>query len=44
LMAQDKKVRSGQLTLILTRGIGKAFATREVASQLVRDFLERQIG
>jgi len=44
LMAQDKKVRSGQLTLILARGIGKAFATREVASQLVRNFLERHIG
>src|SRR5262245_9306314 len=44
LMAQDKKVRSGRLTLILARGIGKAFATQEVASQVVRDFLERQIG
>jgi 3-dehydroquinate synthase len=44
LMAQDKKVRAGQLTLILTRGIGKAFATRDVAAATVRDFLARQIG
>lgn len=44
LMAQDKKVRAGQLTLILTRGIGKAFATRDVAAATVRDFLVRQIG
>jgi 3-dehydroquinate synthase len=44
LMAQDKKVRAGQLTLILTQGIGKAFATRDVAAATVRDFLARQIG
>jgi len=44
LMAQDKKVRAGQLTLILTRGIGKAFATRDVAAATMRDFLARQIG
>jgi len=44
LMAQDKKVRAGQLTLILARGIGKAFATRDVAAATVRDFLVRQIG
>jgi len=44
LMAQDKKVRAGQLTLILARGIGKAFATRDVGAATVRDFLERRIG
>lgn len=44
LMAQDKKVRAGQLTLILARGIGKAFATRDVAAATVRDFLARTIG
>jgi 3-dehydroquinate synthetase len=44
LMAQDKKVRAGQLTLILARGIGKAFATRDVAPATVQQFLERQIG
>ena len=43
LMAQDKKVRAGQLTLILARGIGKAFATREVGTATVRDFLARRI-
>jgi len=44
LMAQDKKVRAGQLTLILAHGIGQAFATRDVAAATVRDFLLRQIG
>jgi 3-dehydroquinate synthase len=44
LMAQDKKVRAGQLTLILARGIGEAFATRDVGAATVRDFLERRIG
>ena len=44
LMAQDKKVRAGQLTLILARGIGRAFATRDVAAATVRDFLARHIG
>ena len=31
-MGQDKKVRGGKLTLILVRGIGEAFITRDVAS------------
>jgi 3-dehydroquinate synthase len=44
LMAQDKKVRAGQPTLILARGIGKAFATREVAAATLSDFLARQIA
>jgi 3-dehydroquinate synthase len=44
LMAQDKKVRAGQLTLILARGIGRAFATRDVGAATVRDFLARHIG
>lgn len=29
-MAQDKKMRGGRLTLILTKGIGRAFATSDV--------------
>lgn len=29
-MAKDKKVQDGRLTLVLVRGIGKAFLTREV--------------
>lgn len=37
LMMQDKKVQDGQLTLILARGIGKAFVCRDVKDQVVRD-------
>jgi shikimate kinase/3-dehydroquinate synthase len=44
IMGQDKKVREGRLTLILVRGIGQAFATRDVAIASVRDFLARRIG
>jgi 3-dehydroquinate synthase len=44
LMAQDKKVRAGRLTLILAHGIGKAFATRDVPAATVRDFLKQRIG
>ena len=36
VMRQDKKVRDGQLTFILARGIGDAFITREVARDDVR--------
>jgi shikimate kinase/3-dehydroquinate synthase len=43
IMGQDKKVRAGKLTLILVRGIGEAFITRDVASDTVREFLARQI-
>jgi 3-dehydroquinate synthase len=43
IMGQDKKVRGGALTLILVRGIGNAFITRDVAAQTVQDFLTRQI-
>jgi 3-dehydroquinate synthase len=44
IMGQDKKVREGRLTLILTRGIGEAFITRDVPEPAVLDFLGRQIG
>jgi 3-dehydroquinate synthase len=44
LMGQDKKVRDGQLTFILARGIGDAFITREVARDDVRRFLEAQLA
>lgn len=44
IMGQDKKVRDGSLTLILTRDIGQAFITRDVATGAVRDFLVREIG
>jgi 3-dehydroquinate synthetase len=43
IVGQDKKVRDGSPTLILVRGIGKAFITREVAMAAIEDFLSRQI-
>jgi shikimate kinase/3-dehydroquinate synthase len=43
IMGQDKKVREGSPTLILVRGIGEAFITRDVARATVQDFLSRQI-
>jgi len=44
IMGQDKKVRGGALTLILVRGIGEAFISRDVAPDAVLDFLARQAG
>ena len=44
IMGQDKKVQGGRLTLILARGIGEAFITRDVPAPTVLDFLSRQIG
>jgi 3-dehydroquinate synthase len=44
IMGQDKKVRDGRLTLILARGIGEAFITRDVATATVADFLQRRIA
>lgn len=38
-MGQDKKVRDGQLTFIMVRGIGDAFVTRDVAAPDVLDYL-----
>jgi 3-dehydroquinate synthetase len=43
LMAQDKKVRQGQLTFILARAIGEAFIARDVAPERVADFLSGEI-
>jgi 3-dehydroquinate synthase len=42
-IAQDKKVRGGRLTFILTRGIGKAFIANDVPAERVRNFLEQQV-
>ena len=39
-IAQDKKVSHGQLTFILTRGIGKAFIERNVDGATVAAFIE----
>jgi 3-dehydroquinate synthase len=44
IMGQDKKVRGGALTLILVRGIGEAFISRDVTPSAVLDFLARQAG
>ncbi len=42
LMAQDKKVKGGKLSLVLARGIGEAFVERDVALDRLTDFLERE--
>ncbi len=39
-MKQDKKMRDGKLTFILTRGIGQAFTSRNVPEDAVRAVLE----
>ena len=39
-IAQDKKVKQGRLTFILTRGIGKAFIADDVPPEKVQAFLE----
>jgi 3-dehydroquinate synthase len=38
-MAHDKKAADGKLTFILLKGIGRAFITREVPADAVRDVL-----
>ncbi|HEX8569738.1 MAG TPA: 3-dehydroquinate synthase [Caulobacteraceae bacterium] len=38
-MGQDKKAENGALTLILARGVGRAFVARDVDASAVRDFL-----
>jgi 3-dehydroquinate synthase len=43
-IAQDKKVRRGALTFILTRGIGQAFIERGVDGAAVAAFLEEMRG
>jgi 3-dehydroquinate synthase len=44
LMGQDKKVRRGNLSLILARGIGASFVVTDVQASEVRDFLEEQLS
>ncbi|MEQ8196316.1 MAG: 3-dehydroquinate synthase, partial [Rhodospirillales bacterium] len=39
-MGQDKKVRAGKLTFILTEGIGKSFIRHDVTPDPVRSLLE----
>jgi 3-dehydroquinate synthase len=38
-IAQDKKVAGGQLTFILTRGLGQAFVADDVPASAVLSFL-----
>ena len=42
-IAQDKKVERGELTFILTRGIGEAFLARNVPRSEVVTFLEQSL-
>jgi 3-dehydroquinate synthase len=44
LMGQDKKVRDGRITFILTRGIGRAYIERDVDTAMVRDILDRALA
>ena len=44
LISQDKKVKRGQLTFILVRGIGQAFVTRDVEADEVRAFLAEKLA
>jgi len=39
-MGRDKKVRDGRITLILTRRIGEAFITQDVAPEVIARFLD----
>jgi 3-dehydroquinate synthetase len=44
LIAQDKKVKRGALTFILTRGIGRAFIAPDIDAAEVRAFLAETLG
>jgi 3-dehydroquinate synthase len=44
IMGQDKKVRDGRLTLILARGIGEAFVSRDITAEAVQAFLTRSLA
>ncbi len=43
-IAQDKKVSRGQLTFILSRGLGRSFIARDVEPDAVRSFLTDELG
>jgi 3-dehydroquinate synthetase len=43
LIAQDKKVKRGKLTFILSRGIGQAFIANDVDPAQVRSFLAEKL-
>jgi 3-dehydroquinate synthase len=44
LMAQDKKVKRGKLTLILARGIGAAFIEPDLDQAEIKAFLQQQLA
>ncbi len=44
LMAQDKKVKRGQLTFILLEAVGRAVIAKDVEPSLVRDFLQGKLN
>jgi 3-dehydroquinate synthase len=44
LMRQDKKVVAGKQTLILARGIGAAYITRDVPPDVLSDYLTRALS
>ncbi len=44
LMSQDKKVKQGKLTFILTRGVGKAFIAPDIDPAEVRAFLQEKLA
>ena len=43
-MRQDKKVRDGQMTFVLVRGIGEAFLSRDVPPEQVMALLQRELA
>ncbi len=44
IMARDKKVKNGKMTFILANGIGEAFISQDVPSDLVRVVLRESLG
>ena len=44
LMAQDKKVVEGRLRFVLVRGIGRAFVTSDVSSEVLRALLSEALS
>jgi 3-dehydroquinate synthase len=43
-MQADKKAKDGRMTLVLLRGIGRAFVSRDVPPDTVRGFLQDRLG
>ena len=43
LIGQDKKVKRGKLTFILTRGLGRSFIADDVDPEKVEDFLQQEL-